>query len=159
RGSGFGIVKDAVSLGDRLELRFRRLVAGMAVRMVPGRQLSKGAADVLCGGIPGHPELGIVIAFGHALPGFQAFELKPKDAVLESGSQQFRRAGKGDVADQNTPLDLPVNRGTSRNGPLGTNDDPAALEGDIDLGLQDARKGHLQQEIVSLFKKIKDEIE
>src|SRR6185503_1460213 len=70
-----------------------------------------------------------------------------------------RRTGKGDVADQNPPLDLPVNRGTSRNGPLGTNDDPAALEGDIDLGLQDARKGHLQQEIVSLFKKIKDEIE
>jgi hypothetical protein len=156
---GLRIIQDIVGLGDLLEFRLRCLVAGMPIGMILSGQFSKRAADVLRLGVSGHSEFGIVVWIGHGLPGFQALELKPKDAVFVSGLQEFRRTGKSDVSDQDSPLDLPIQRRSPRGRPLGPDDDPAAFERDIDFGLDDPGKSDLEHEIVPFFQEIKDEIE
>jgi hypothetical protein len=93
------------------------------------------------------------------LPGFQALELKPKDAVFVFGVQQLCRAGEGDITDQNPPFDLSMNRSAPRDGALSPDDDPAALQGDVDLGLQDARERDLEEEKVPFLKEIEHKIE
>jgi hypothetical protein len=157
--SCFRIVQDAVGFGDLLELRFRSLVSGMAIGMVLGRQLSEGAADVVGVGIAGHSELGVVVGVCHGLSGFEAFELEPKNPVFVFRIQKLCRAGESEVAGQNPPLDFPEKRRPARGGPLGPDDDSPAFEREVDLGLQDARKSDLEQEEVTFFQEVKDEIE
>jgi hypothetical protein len=157
--SRLGVVKDVVGPRDPLEILLGRLVARIAIRVVPGRQFPEGVADFLGGGVAGNPKFGIIIAFGHSLLVLQSPQLKPKDTVFISGLQEFHRAGERDITEQDTPFDLAVKEQARSGGALGTDDESGSFERDIDIGFDHPGHGDFEKEIVLFFHEIENEVE
>src|SRR5262249_59507541 len=79
----FGVREDAVGFVDLFKLLLRRLIAGIAIRMVLQRQFSISALQLLLRGAPVDAEDLVIISFAHWFP-FASFIL---DALTLSGRQ------------------------------------------------------------------------
>src|SRR5262245_46877328 len=79
----FGVREDAVGLVDLFKLILRRMIAGIAIRVVLQRQFSISALQLLLRGAPVDAEDLVIISFAHWFP-FASFIL---DTLTLSGRQ------------------------------------------------------------------------
>src|SRR5262249_55985185 len=77
----FGVREDAVGLVDLFKLILRRMIAGIAIRVVLQRQFSISALQLLLRCAPVDAEDIVIISFAHWFP-FPSFLL---DALMLSG--------------------------------------------------------------------------
>src|SRR5574337_1544686 len=86
------IVQDLIGLRRLLELLFRRLIAGILVRVILMGQPTVGSFDLFGSGFPIHPQHLVVIALTHDLhvPGFGFILIDTRHSKLRTRSSRLR---------------------------------------------------------------------